>query len=802
MPGSIVASAVFGLVQGTIAYAATAFAVNLVASQVVSRLIMKNNSSTGADQQQGPQGVRIQLDPATNNKLPIIYGSAWANPIITDAILSEDTKTMWYVMSFSEATDSGTVKFNKLYWGDKQIVLDPNSPNEITGFYDEKTEELDTKPAGKIQLYFYRDGSTTLGTEYLVNSTGTTYLSETNTAISVLSDVGILEADRWTATNLMSDTVFVILKMTYDQNAGLTGLGRITANISNSLKQPGNVLFDYWTNTRYGCAVPSANIDTDSLADLNVYANQIITVTDSQTTATSTSTRFEINGILDVSQNCLDNLVTIADSSDCWVQWNEKNGQWAIKINQSLAEAGLTPSSPRVISTASIIGGINVSPLDLNQSYNRFKVEFYNKDLRDQNDYRYYELDANLQSPNEAVNEMNISLPMCNNSIQADYIGRRRLFQSREDYIINFTMDYSGIQVDAGDIIVVQHDWYSWNRGVYGNETYEGKPFRVTQVKEQKDADGFLSVQISASSYNDTVYTAALDDHTFSKATFGNLVDPNIISKPAAPTFPTQFINTSESTYVVQGQLPSQGNVLAMEFWYSTKGSALTDANQFILYTTQNYNDNSYYPNTFCADYPGGPETPYYEQIKAIALPSGTYYWRTRAVGSNTKSDYSDSSQPFLWNSLGPPTSGVQIQDNSLGGVKVKQADTQLVGKNSGGFIDTLGGTEIAALGAAALYAGYKRGWFDELAPQGETVYGGGNTGGIQDEVETDTWIESTGDPNNPQTGDVLTVVSDVTPNPGSIENNANWDDYDVPPFESTGGGGGKWAGDFDFEQV
>jgi hypothetical protein len=798
MPGSIIASAVFGLVQGTVAYAVATFGINLVASQVVSRLIMKNSADAGGAGQ-GPQGVRIQLDPATNNKLPVIYGSAWANPIITDAILSEDTKTMWYVMSFSEATNSGTVKFNKLYWGDKQIILDPSNPNQITGFYDEKSEELDTKPAGKIQIYFYRNGSTTLGTEYLVDSTGTTYLSETNTAISVLSDAGIAAADRWTATNLMSNTVFMIMKVSYDQNAGLTGLNRITANISNSLKQPGDVLYDYWTNTRYGCAVPSANVDTTSLTALNGYSNQIITVTDSQTTATSTSTRFEINGILDTKQNCLDNLLNIADAADSWLQWNEKNGQWAIKINQSLAEAGLTPSSPRVITTASIIGGINVVPLDLNQSYNKFKIEFYNKDLRDQNDYSYYELDSNLKSPNEADNEMAISLPMCNNSVQADYIGRRRLFQSREDYIINFTMDYSGIQVDAGDIIVVQHDWYSWNQGTYGNNVYAGKPFRVTQVKEQKDADGFLSVQITASSYNDTVYTAALDDHSFSKATFGNLVDPNFISKPNAPTFPTQFINTSESTYVVQGELPSQGNVLAMEFWYSIKGSDLTEANQYILYTTQTYNENSFYPNTFCADYPGGPETPYYEQIKAISLPSGTYWWRTRAVGLNSKSDYSNSSQPFIWNSLGPPTSGTQILDNSLTGNKVTQGDPQLVGKNSGGFIDTLGSTEIEALGAAALYAGYKRGWFSELVPEGETVYGGGNTGGIQDKVEPDTWLESTGDPNNPQAGDIVTVVVDVTPNPGSIESNANWNDYDVAPFSS---GGGKFAGDFDFDNV
>ncbi len=786
---TIIAPAVISAlgVTGAFATAAVTFGVRLVTSLVLSKLLLRNamKQDRGGEQ---PAGARIQLQPATFNKVPVVYGDAFVNPIITDAILSEDNQTMWYVLTFSEKTDTGTIKFKELYWADKQIVMDPDNANEILGWYDKATGELDTRPAGKIQVYFYNTDSATTGTEYQV-TTASVFAQNLTTATAVLSDSGIVEADRWNGTQQMKDSVFVIIKMAFDQNIGLTGLPTITAHISNSLKQPGSVILDYLSNTRYGCSVPMAKIDTSATTLLNTYAGQTISVTEAGTGIVTTATRFEINGVLDSNQSCLDNLVTIADHADSWIQWNEINGQWSVKVNQSLQEAGLTTSSPRVITTSSIIGGINVTPLDLNQTYNKFRVEFPNKEIKDQTDFRYYTLDPNLKDPNEPDNEMQLRMPLLNSSVQADYIGRRRLFQSREDYIITFAMDYSGIQIDAGDVIVVQHDWYGWNQGTYGNAVYAGKPFRVTQVKEEKTSDGFLIAQITASSYNDTVYTAALDAHSFTEASFNALDDPNAISKPNAPTFPATLVDNTAGSYVVQGEIPVQGNVSAMEFWFSVKGADLTADNNYVHYSTQNYNNGALYPH-YCDD-----GSLFYEQTKAISVPTATYWWRTRAVGpTGQRSEFSNASTAFVW-TLQPTTDGSQIKDDTITGNKVSEGDPGLVGQSgSGNFFDGLGSTALAGLGAAAGYYLYQQGQLPW--PKEQSVFGGG-VEPISQPTVVDTWVEYNSYPNNPQVGETIEFVVDVTPDPGYIENYTSWGSFTAPPFDPDTG---SYGGDFDFD--
>ena len=108
--------------------------------------------------------------------------------------------------------------------------------------------------------------------------------------------------------------------------------------------------------------------------------------------------------------------------------------------------------------------------------------------------------------------------------IQALYLGIRRLLQSREDLVINFALDYSGIQIEAGDVIRVTLSEYGW----------DNKLFRVSQVQEAKIEDGSLGVKISAFEYNESVYSDdALDDFVPEANT--GLTNPNIIGAPGTP---------------------------------------------------------------------------------------------------------------------------------------------------------------------------------------------------------------------------------------------------------------------------
>jgi len=119
MPSSIILGAIFGdligaaaaLELGSFGMAALSFGIDLAVSYGISSLLIKNPGSGSG--QVSPQGTEIQLGPATDNKMPVVYGHRYAKPIVTDAIISTDQQTMWYVLPFSEV-NSGDTNFGNV----------------------------------------------------------------------------------------------------------------------------------------------------------------------------------------------------------------------------------------------------------------------------------------------------------------------------------------------------------------------------------------------------------------------------------------------------------------------------------------------------------------------------------------------------------------------------------------------------------------------------------------------------------------------------------------------------------------
>ena len=768
MPASLIVS-YFGL-TGFAAAAAT-LGVRIISTMAITSLIAKDMKQS--QPQPGNSGGVVQLPPATDNKLPVVYGDAWVSPIIVDAKISTDQQHMWYVLAFSETTDSGTVSFDQIYWDDKVLLFNPNNPNTIRAWYNAADNTTVTGVGGKIHMWFYRDGSLLTGTTHrCISPEGVSSQQPTTvTAVSVLQDEMIASAQRWTVANRMTKTVFAVCRVDYDADYGITGLSNsIRARIKNTLKAPGDVLKDYLTNGRYGAGIPLANINTQSLTALNTYSAQTISLSNT-TGGTDSGTRYEINGAVDTRQDCLTNAVIIADAADSWVQWNEAEGRWGVIINQSLTESGGSTSTMTVVTSSQIIGGVQISPLDLNNTYNSINVQFPNTLIRDQSDFRYYSIPLNQRFANEPENNLQLSLPLTNNSLTSTYIGYKRLLSSRSDLTINFTMDYSGIQIDAGDIIAVNHEWYGWSAKAYGGQNYPGKPFRVTQVKEFKDSDGFLSVQITATAYNNSVYTTT-NPHYYTPVSFSGITDPSFISTPTAPTIPSTFVDTTGSTFVVQADIPAQGNVKAMEFWYSTTSSVTT--NNYTLYSVQNYNSGSLYPHL---DAQGQT---FFEQVKVIGLPAGTYYWRSRAQGINTPSEFSAASAAFTWTPSDRVVNGADILDNSIAGSKVITGAPATAGTPQGtGFFDNLGSIALLSLGSAAVYYGYKQGVFDDILPE---EWGTGYDGGIQNrEFDPTFWGEEY--LLEAQVGDVYEYVADATPPVEDWAGYANFEEYDVAEY-------------------
>ena len=630
MPASIIApyiiSALGGAaVIGGFAAAAITFGVRLVTTYVISTLIAKRGDDAGGAGTGTRQvGNRVQLAPATDNKIPVVYGSSFMKPIVVDAKISQDQKTMWYVMVFSEAMENdsiGTFSFGDIYWGDKKLIFDETDQTMVTSWIN-SDGSTETQPNGLLNFYLYRDGSLT--------PTNTT-----STAIEILQDYKILPGNRWTSTNKMTKLVFAIARLQYSQEKGITNLSEVTAVVNNSLTKPGAVIRDYLTNSRYGAGLNISKVYTDSLTALDTYSDQTISYTPAGGGSKVTTSRYRINGPVDTTKNFLDNVVNFADAADSWLQWNEARGQWAVVINRSYLDTDPSSTQLRKITSGEIIGGINLNPIDLNSTYSRVEVQFPNTKIKDQPGYYSIGIDSfpNVQpSPNEPENILKISLPYTNNVVRAQYIAARRLLQSREDLVITFTMAFSGITIDAGDVIGITHEVYGWG-SAYGMPY--GKLFRVTQVQESKSDDGMLYARIIASEYNNDVYDDNnIDLADFTPALNTGISDPTIITTPAAPTILN--LNTSSATpsFDVRVTVPSLGTTLGLEYWYGT--TSTISGNNYTLYATE-------LPS-------GGPvfATGTNHTLTVTGLGDGVYWWAAKGVGARTKSSFSGTT-PITW---------------------------------------------------------------------------------------------------------------------------------------------------------
>lgn len=622
MPATVVLSAIYGSISiataalGAVGYAAATFAINLVFSYTISRIFAPKMPDLGAGTF-GADGARVQLPPATDNRLPVSYGTAWLRPAITDAKISEDQKTMWYVLPYCETMDipagtfgGGNISFGTIKWGDKTLNFDAVDQTKVVSWTND-AGETDTRVDGKIYVYRYVDGSN-------APQAGTP-----SSAITVLQDPQIAPANQWTATDLMSKTAFLIIKVLYDQEVGLTGLDQIAAQVINTLTRPGGCIYNYMLNERYGCGIPLAQIDVTSLQNLSLYSAQPIPYTTAGGAA-ATQDRYGINGPLDTASDCFTNLQMLADACDSWIQWNEANAQWGVVINRGYDQAAGTYPAQTIaqlfdINDNNIIGGIQLTPVDLNSTYNRVECSYPDENIYDQINQVFVDLPANQLNPNEPDNVLSMNLPLTNNSVTATYIATRKLIQSREDLIVALTMDFSGIQIDAGDVVRVNNSKFQW----------VDKLFRVTQVQEGKSEDGTLYAQLTLAEYNNQVYAnIPITEYVPSPNT--GVTDPNIANQPAAPIL-TGFVPQSPTgQFTINTVIPASGTYGAIEIYYSTTTDTL---GEYTLLKTLLPTDSNTYNN--------GDTIPYVVD----GLPSGNYFFRTRVVTmTGIKSPYSVAS--------------------------------------------------------------------------------------------------------------------------------------------------------------
>jgi len=686
-------SAVVDFVLGEGAFAAGGFAafavatayrivVAMVIGSIVSRLLAKTPA----------QGYsRIQLPPNTYNKIPMVYGDAWMSPIVVDARISNDNMWMWYVLVYSEVSpntdtfqtswianqtttstlSAGTVAgYPDIYWGDRYCYFENSDDGAMVTQWEanhgKNSAKREAAPNNHLWIYNFPNGS-----YFCENNTSTTAFE-----IMTDPDTGGGISNPWTATNIMNNLCFQIVKVNYTPSASLTGLPAITSLIHNYQKptpsadfltwrspDPGTVLLDYFTNPTYGAGLPITQINTSSLAALTAYSLEPITFTDYSinynTGITTTTNRYSINGPIDTTQKLLDNLQNISDCCDSWIAWNETTGQWGVVINNSATQV-------MRIGPDNIIGGITINPIDLNNTYNQVEVTYPNTIIKDQTSYYYLSIKDNFPNFGLGLNEPNVKLSMnlnyTNNQPQAAFLAARRLLLSRIDYTISFAMDFTGIQLEAGDVIGIDHDNYGWGRSTLGNPgdpnfwydqtgatTSTGKLFRVQQVVETMQ-NNMLSAKITAITYNPNIYS---DDNlqleSYRPPANAGLISAAIIGQPGQPYTPAsgssptpEYPSQSVPYFIISGAMPDSGIVTSMELWAGLTTTTPFDTTWFKLDTAVGNGQN------LPISTPGNTE---YINFNITGLPAGSYYFATRCQGVAGYSQFSAVSDPvYTWN--------------------------------------------------------------------------------------------------------------------------------------------------------
>lgn len=437
------------------------------------------------DQGRDP-GVTVQLPPATDNKLPVMYGNCFTSGPIFDAAISNENKTMTYCIALSEETDTGTFSCGKVFMNDTQILFSGNTcishidPNQST----------DTTYAGNVRLNIYAGGSS-----------ASDCIFPTSGGVAATSIV-----PHWGVNHTANSMVFAVLQIDYDAENGLTGLPQMTFQMKNTLSNPGDVLYDYLSNSRYGCGLSNSQIDISSItgtantAMKGFSAEQVTYTTNGNVSATHD--RFEINGMLSTFDTCSTNIDKICQAAATFFTFNPKEGKFAAIPNRALSTA--EKANCLVYNDDNIVSKIDISSTELYALYNAVEIEFADSTRKDQQNTVKVETDPADRNANEPDNVLNYRLDMINDNMRAERLANIDLNQSRVGTVIQFVADYSGMQSDVGDVIKVTNNLYGWT----------DKLFRVMRVTEQQDESGMVTVQISGIEYSDDYYTESVVTET------------------------------------------------------------------------------------------------------------------------------------------------------------------------------------------------------------------------------------------------------------------------------------------------
>ena len=476
-----------GFLAGTLGIGAT-----IGVALVSGGLAMATAKATGLFKPPGFQqakdpGVKVQLAPSTDNRIPVFYGRVSTGAIMVDAQIKNQNNTMVYCMVIGEKTDSGTYTLNEFKRGDATLNFTGGYASATSSTVISQTDPNATSSTnvnGKMRLRVYA-GNAQSSVNQIFPPLGTKVAAQT-----LMTSI--------TASTNYEDLVYAIFEMDYDTENGLTQLGQLTFDISNTLHEPSNVLLDYLKNDRYGAGLSTGDLVTTSFDDMYDYSNinGAYGNVDYTTTANVTAyhSRWQIDGMLSTYQDVKTNIDKICQSASTFFTYDNKSGKFKVVPNREATTA--EKANAFVFNDDNITSKIAISSTELYSMYNSIEAEYPRVDNQDQTDIVIVSTPSGDRNTNEPDNPLSTRYDMVNDRPRVHNLANIDLRQSRLSTLVEFDADYSALQVDVGDIVKLTSSLYG----------YTDKLFRCMRVAEKESQQGMIGAKLVLLEYNDSVY--------------------------------------------------------------------------------------------------------------------------------------------------------------------------------------------------------------------------------------------------------------------------------------------------------
>ncbi len=408
-------------------------------------------------------GVKIQLPPSTDNRVPVFYGQSFTGAIIVDAEIKNQNNTMVYCMVIGEKTDSGTITINDIYRDDTKLIF---SGATVTGATDPNAT-TSNNINGKIRCRVYAGGTAASDQIFPLAASGQVAATTLMTTIN--------------ASTSYENLVYSVIEMDYDAENGLQGLGAITYDINNSLNEPSNVLLDYLQNDRYGAGISSSDIDLTSFNDLYDYSTAQVDYRTATGNVTAQHNRWQIDGMCSTYQPVKRNINELCRSCAAYFAYDPKQGKFKVVSNRAATTA--EKNAAYIFNDDNIVSSIDITSTELFSLYNSIDAEYPSVAQQDQTKSSIVSTPSGDRNTNEPDNPLQSRYSLVNDAPRVHNLANIDLRQSRLSTLVTFTADYSALTVDVGDVIKL-------TQPVYG---YSNKLFRVMKVSEQEGETGYLS---------------------------------------------------------------------------------------------------------------------------------------------------------------------------------------------------------------------------------------------------------------------------------------------------------------------